>query len=274
MRRLLTVAFAFGCLTLFAGSAAAQDRNPPSLTSNPVVVPALQVDRAPLSEDQQRELRQWVDDRVAWDRQEKRWQNGPAHNNYGKIVQRKSEPEPPAWLAGHCTTVVVTRTDAHAPTIERACAMLRQLAVDPEAEAIRQRTLAVRADQEKVHKSSFFSRVHLDGLWSTTSSDMRYYGLVGSHISLVDVGRVQFFGPPGILLLRMPDVNGSHQIRIGYTWGLSVRLFDFPLFGSEKNTTMFLSIAKCWTVGNAMDSLNPGGFDIAGFSIAPRKQKQ
>ena len=135
-----------------------------------------------------------------------------------------------------CTarSVVVTRSDAHAPTIERACAMLRQLSVDPEAEAIRQRTATVRVDQEKVHKTSFFSRVHLDGLWSTTSTDLRYYGLVGSHISLVDVGRVQFFGPPGILLLRMPDVAGSHQIRVGYTWGLSVRLVDLKLFGATK----------------------------------------
>ena len=51
---------------------------------------------------------------------------------------------------------------------------------------------------------------------------------------LVDVGRVQFFGPPGILLLRMPDVAGTHQMRVGYTWGLSVRLVDLKLFGDAK----------------------------------------
>ena len=71
----------------------------------------------------------------------------------------------------------------------------------------------------------------------------------------------------------MPDVAGTHQIRVGYTWGLSVRLVDLKLFGTQKNTTLFLSIAKCWTMGSAADQLNPGGFDIAGFSIAPRKQK-
>jgi hypothetical protein len=272
MRRLITVAFVFGCLTLSGRPSAAQDQ-PPPLPSTPVVVPALQVRQRPLSADQERELQQWVQNKAAWDHQQKRWQNGAAHNNYGKIVQRKSQPEPPAWLGVYCTTVVVTRSDAHAPTIERACAMLRQLSVDPEAEAIRQRTATVRVDQEKVHKTSFFSRVHLDGLWSTTSTDLRYYGLVGSHISLVDVGRVQFFGPPGILLLRMPDVSGSHQIRVGYTWGFSVRLVDLKLFGTGKNTTLFLSVAKCWTMGNAADQLNPGGFDIAGFSIAPRKSK-
>ena len=39
---------------------------------------------------------------------------------------------------------------------------------------------------------------------------------------------------------------------------MSVRLFDLRLFGAEKNTTVFLSIAKCWTVGNATDRSNPG----------------
>jgi hypothetical protein len=273
MRRLPTVAFVLGCV-LLARSASAQQQEQSALPSTPIAVPAMSVQLAPLTRDQSRELEQWIDDRIAWDHQQKRWQNGPAHNNYGKIVQRKMEPAPPVWLASYCTSVAVTRTDAHAPTIERACALLRQVSADPEAEAIRQRTLAMRADHEKVHKSSFFSRVHLDGLWTTTSTDLRYYGLVGSHISLVDVGRVQFFGPPGILLLRMPDVSGSHQIRIGYTWGLSVRLFDARLFGAEKNTTVFLSIAKCWTVGNASDRLSPGGFDIAGFSIAPKKPKR
>jgi hypothetical protein len=149
--------------------------------------------------------------------------------------------------------------------------MLASLLADQEAEAIRQHTQAVRADKEKVVKTSFLSRLHLDGLWTTTSSDVRYYGLVGSHISLVDVGRVQFFGPPGILLLRMPTGNGTHQIRVGYTWGMSVRLTDLRLLAPTKNVTLFLSVTKCWTVGSSTDRLRPGGFDIAGFSIAPRK---
>ena len=271
MRRLGMVAFAFAFLLLAARLAAAKQQEAPPLPATRVVMPASALQTGPLSTEQQRELEKWLDAVIAWQREEKHSQNGPTHNSYGKIVQRKAEPVPPGWLAAYCTTIVVTRTDSHAPKNERACGILRQLAADPEAEAIRQKTLALRVDKEKVHKTTFFSRVHLDGLWSTTSTDVRYYGLVGSHISLVDVGRVQLFGPPGILLLRMPDLAGSHQIRIGYTWGMSVRLFDLRLFGAEKNTTVFLSIAKCWTVGNATDRLNPGGFDIAGFSIAPRK---
>ncbi len=97
MRRLITVAFVFGCLTLSGRPSAAQDQ-PPPLPSTPFVVPALRPQHQPLSADQERELQQWVQNKAAWDHQQKRWQNGPAHNNYGKIVQRKSEPAPPAWL--------------------------------------------------------------------------------------------------------------------------------------------------------------------------------
>ena len=118
--------------------------------------------------------------------------------------------------------------------------------------------------------------MHLDGLWSTTSSDVRYYGLIGTHISLVDIGRIQFFGPPGVILLSVPDGYGSRTLRPGYTWGMSVRLtdFHFPGSGLGKNATLFLNVTKCWTVGqSSLAGPNVSGFDIAGFSIAPRKHR-
>ena len=229
---------------------------------------------ANLSLDQQQELADWLDEMVRWQHQQKRWPNEPVHNNYGKIIPRRPEPARPEWLEDYCGGLVKASVSPPSRRVEQACRLVAGLSVDPEAEAIRQQTQATRADKEKVVKTSFLSRLHIDGLWSTTSSDVRYYGLVGSHISLVDVGRVQFFGPPGILLLRMPDGAGSHQIRVGYTWGMSVRLADLRLLAPYKNATLFLSITKCWTVGSNTDRLRPGGFDIAGFSIAPRKHTQ
>ena len=234
MRRLITVAFVFGCLTLSGRPSAAQDQ-PPPLPSTPFVVPALRAQHQPLSADQERELQQWVQDKAAWDHQQKRWQNGPAHNNYGKIVQRKSEPEPPAWLGrvlhdGGRDPDRCARPDDRT-SVRRCCDSSQSI---PRRKPFDSAPRPSASTRRKCNKSSFFSRVHLDGLWSTTSTDLRDYGLVGSHISLVDVGRVQFFGPPGILLLRMPDVAGSHQIRVGYTWGLSVRLVDLKLFGRKR----------------------------------------
>ena len=270
MRRLLRVALAFGCLLLTCRSAAAQQL--PLLPSSPVVIP----DSRPLhlSEEQARELTRWIDEMSKWLRAEKRWPNQPAHDAYGRIVVRRPQPEAPDWLEPVCAGRDEAALSLLPERVAHACRLLAGLDVDPDVKAIQQRTQTARADKEKLTKTSFLSRVHLDGLWSTTSSDVRFYGLVGSHISLVDVGRVQFFGPPGVLLLSVPDGNGSRQIKVGYTWGMSVRLADVRLFGAHKNATLFLSVTKCWTVGSNFDRLGSGGFDIAGLSLAPRKNRQ
>jgi len=269
MRSWLRGACVVGWLVLPAGIATAQQ--PPVLPSTPLVIPDT---RAPqLSADQLEVLSRWVDEMTKWQRAEKRWPNQPAHDAYGRIVPKRPRPEPPAWLEPTCATRDEASLAA-TPTLLQACRLLAGLDVDPQAQAIQQQTQTARTDHEKLIKGSFLSRVHLDGLWSTTSSDVRFYGLVGSHISLVDVGRVQFFGPPGVLLLSVPNGKGSREIRVGYTWGMSVRLADVSLFGARKNATLFLSVAKCWTMGSNLDRLGTGGFDIAGLSLAPRNKKR
>jgi hypothetical protein len=37
--------------------------------------------------------------------------------------------------------------------------------------------------------------------------------------------------------------------------------------------TLFLTMSKVWVTGGTFDRLAPGGFDIAGFSLAPRKAR-
>jgi hypothetical protein len=270
MRRLLRVALTFGCLLLTGRVAAAQQ--PPLLPSTPFVIPETRP--LHLSDEQERELARWIDEMSKWQRAEKRWPNQPAHDAYGRIVVRRPQPDTPDWLEPICAGRDEVSLSSLPDRVARACRLLAGLSVDPEVKALQQQTAAARANKERLIKGSFLSRVHLDGLWSTTSSDVRFYGLVGSHISLVDVGRVQFFGPPGVLLLSVPDGNGSRQIRVGYTWGMSVRLADVRLFGSRKNATLFLSVTKCWTVGSNLDRFGSGGFDIAGLSLAPRKNRQ
>jgi hypothetical protein len=47
------------------------------------------------------------------------------------------------------------------------------------------------------------------------------------------------------------------------------------LFSPTKNVTLFLTVTKVWmTGGDAYERLGPGGFDIAGFSLAPRRHTQ
>ena len=116
------------------------------------------------------------------------------------------------------------------------------------------------------------TRVHLDGLWPSASSGTRLYGLLGFHISLVDVGRLQVFGPPGVLLLSVPDYAGSRRVTLGYTWGLNVRLADVGLFGPAKDMTLFLNMSKVWMADRGNEG-TAGGYTMMGFSIASRKKQ-
>jgi hypothetical protein len=80
------------------------------------------------------------------------------------------------------------------------------------------------------------------------------------------------FGPPGILLLSVPDYAGSRRVTLGYTWGLSVRLADVRLFRPAKDVTVFLNVSKVW-MANGGDERTPGGYNMMGFSIASRKKR-
>jgi len=254
----------FACLLAGAPPARAQGRAP--LPSTRIVLPP---DPAALTAAEQRELDAWVEAMRKWQRMDKRWHNEPAHDIFGRIVDRVPEPPPPGWLDARCA---VEGAAAAAAPLGPACRILAALTADPTASAIRVATAASRAEAETVVKSTFLTRIHIDGLWTSTATNVPIYGLVGSHISLVDVGRVQFFGPPGVLLVSVPDASGSRHVRPGYTWGLSVRLGDVRLFAESKNMTLFLTISKVWVPGGtAVDRLEPGGFDVAGFSLAPRK---
>ena len=268
MRRSSLLAL-FVCLLVPALPVRAQDR--PPLASTPVLLPP---PPDALSPADRRELDAWVGAMRRWQRMDKRWHNEPAHDILGRIVDRVPKPPPPEWLDARCQSMGLSATAAAAP-LGTACGILASLDADPTATAARAATAATRAAAEKVEKSTFLTRIHLDGLWTSTSSDMPIYGLVGSHISLVDVGRVQFFGPPGVLLVSVPDASGSRRIVAGYTWGLSVRLGDVRLFAPSKNMTLFLTISKVWVpAGTAVDRLEPGGFDVAGFSLAPRRHTE
>ena len=269
MGRVRSIA-ASSCLLLLCAAAAAAQAPPPLPSTRILFSAAPPVE---LTADQARELSAWLSAMQKWQRFEKKWPNETAHDPFGRIVERPPRPGAPAWLDGYCVVLGAGPVAGLQSDAGRACRLQAGFNVDLEAETMRATTQAVRADRETLTKNTFLSRVHLDGLWTTTSTDARFYGLVGSHISLVDVGRVQFFGPPGVIVLSIPDGFGSRQIRMGYTWGMSVRLMDVRLFAPTKNLTLFLSMTKVWIVGGRYDSLQAGGFDLAGFSLAPRKKR-
>jgi hypothetical protein len=257
-----TCLLTLSCLVLLEISAAATSQqlpDPPPPTDTSLV----------LLQEQNRELGVWLSAMEKWQRYDIKYSNRPAHDAMGSIARHRPPPDAPAWLGAYCTGATAAHVLELDPRTKVGCLLLE----DPRTPiaAVPTPAQAARLDAEKSKHSSFMTRVHLDGLWTSASSGTRLYGLVGSHISLVDVGRLQVFGPPGVLLLSVPDYAGSRRVTLGYTWGLSVRLADVRLLGPTKDMTVFLNVSKVWMAAGA-DERTAGGYNMMGFSIAARKK--
>jgi len=247
-----------------AKSAAAQ---PPA--SAPVPPPARSAfEIAALTPDQERQLATWVSAMEKWQKYDEKWRNRPVHNGWGGIGERKAPPDTPAWLPGHCGALAEAHLTGFDGRSEQAC----KLVEDPRA-TLNPSILAAQTAGEKAKHSSFLTRVHLDGLWTTTQNGSRFYGIIGSHVSLVDVGRLQVFGPPGVMLLTVPNGYGGRRVTFGYTWGLSLRLTDVRVGAPTKNLTLFLNVTKVFVASGASGVQATKGYDIVGFSLAPRKRR-
>ena len=169
-------------------------------------------DIAALTPDQDGQLAAWFSGMVKWQKYDEKWRNRPVHDYWERIVERKPPPAAPAWLPGHCQSIAAAGMTGFDDRVDYACRLVDDARARPH--------LSARAHTTEVPRhSSFLTRVHIDGLWTTTQDGARFYGIIGSHISLVDVGRVQVFGPPGVMLLTVPDGNGGRRVSLGYTWG-------------------------------------------------------
>ena len=265
MRRTRLVLVSFLALLGFSQAAAAQGLVTPPLFPTPAAI-----DIESLTVDQERELTRWLSAIFDWQRYDAKWRNRPVHDGWGRIAPRRSVPEPPAWLDGRCAQMSAARVLSLDDRMTSACRLLDDPRTSLGSAQSSQRVTALAAEKPST-RSSFLTRLHIDGLWTTASTSGRVYGLVGSHMSLADVGRLQIFGPPGVILLSVPDINGSRRVTLGYTWGVSVRLSDMRLFG-QRDMTLFLNVSKVW-VNARSDTPNARGFEAIGFSIAPRKNR-
>lgn len=257
--------FVVSCFLVIGAAAGAAAQPPlPAVSAVPVFV-------GPLSADQDRELDGWLAEMELWKQFELKYRNRPARDSIGRIVARPARPAVPVWLNPYCAAAKAAGVADLQERTERAC----RLAADPwgGADPAWLQAQAARDDAETPDEhSSFLTRLHVDGLGVTTSSGTRVYGLVGTHMTLVDVGRVQIFGPPGVMLLSLPDTGGRRRLTLGYTWGLSVRLADVRLLTPERRMTLFLTMSKVW-VNSGSHHLDAGGLQIVSFSLAPRKRK-
>lgn len=251
------------CCSFFASPnvSGAQQAVPP-----PPEPSAFGFEYVPLTTEQNHELSKWLNQIEKWQRYDAGWRDRPVYTTWGGAAARRQPPVPPPWLGSWCESAAAAGLLRVEPTMEKACL----LSDDPRAD-IGAVPSAARLAEAPPRHSSFFSRLHVDGGWTTSSAGQRLYGLVGTHLSLVDVGRVQVFGPPGVILLSVPDTVGGRRLTIGYTWGISVRLADVRIGAPTKNLTLFVNLSKVWVTGISSPAGGSGGFDLVGLSLAQRK---
>ena len=228
---------------------------------------ALAIEVPPLSLDQDRDLTLWLAAMGKWQEVDARWQNRPVFDGWGHIAERKPPPVAPDWLAARCSAL----GDAHLIDLESRTDDACRLLDDPRSRPTG-RALVVSSETPARH-STFLSRIHLDMLATQSNMGARLYGVIGGHVSLVDVGRVQFYGPPGVMMMMVPTDNGGHRVTFGYSWGASVRLTDLRLGGAMKNATLFLNVSKVWMGSGERSANDQRGYDMVGFSISPRKKQ-
>jgi hypothetical protein len=245
-------------------SAAAQQLTPAPVPPPPITT----FDIAALTPDQDGQLAAWFSGIEKWQKYDEKWRNRPVHDYWERIVERKPPPAPPAWLPGHCQSITAAGMTGFDDRVDYACRLVDDARARPHLSAG-----PAPITTEKTRHSSFLTRVHIDGLWTTTQDGARFYGIIGSHISLVDVGRVQVFGPPGVMLLTVPDGNGGRKVSLGYTWGVSLRLADVGIGTPNKNLTLFLNVTKLFVAGGAVGPEGTQGYNIVGLSLAPRKDR-
>ena len=114
---------------------------------------------------------------------------------------------------------------------------------------------------EEDSRTLFLRWLHADVLWMPLESGNNTFGLVGAHLTVMRLGRMEIYGPPGVILLRQRD--GSRTVvRPGYTWGFSVRLADVRVPGTQRRVTLFGDLARVWTHGDHRNGMTLGGFSI------------
>lgn len=128
-----------------------------------------------------------------------------------------------------------------------------------------QKRLDEQAEKEKPTHSSFLRKFHLDGLWIPTSMGTGQYGLIGTHLDVASVGRLHFFGPPGMMMV-VEHAEDGWRIKPSLTWGVSVFMADVRLPGARHRAQLFFNLTKSWSAGTF-----DAGRDMAGLSLAWKK---
>lgn len=251
-------------IMMAATAAAAQD----ALPSRSIVAGVAAVDASVTSADLLRQMAEWTRDYSSWKAWQARWRNTPEPGLFS-AKPRRQPPIPPDWLRSACATA------AHDDELlAGACDAWREWARnDPFADAFSQQLAQRRRSHEAQDRTQWWERLHVDGYWPMTQSGTDTVGVVGMHATMQVLKRFHVFMAPGIILMRVPALDGSHTWSAATDWGFSYRLFDFRMPLWDRGTSAHFNMAKVWIVGNNASMASLGGdMYVAGLSLTFKKR--
>ena len=120
------------------------------------------------------------------------------------------------WIASASLWLIVAAAPAAAQV--RAPSSDRPAAPAHEESARAQRQTA---EPSGFSFASFLKYLHTDVLWTPSETGAGMQGLVGVHLVVASIGRVNFFGPPGVMLVTQNTSTGK-MVRVASTWGTSI----------------------------------------------------
>ena len=155
-------------------------------------------------------------------------------------------------------------TQSDEPLLMTACEYLKDSEEGYQVLLDRRKASQAQTQKEKTSHTLFHVRMHIDAMYTATSTGTSTYGLVGMHFTFAELGRIQFFIPPGVMLYEVPKERGGHRLVPATTAGVSIRLFETDFFGRPVN--LHLNFAKAWVSGAVMPST-----DVVGLSFTFKK---
>jgi hypothetical protein len=100
-----------------------------------------------------------------------------------------------------------------------------------------------------------------------TQSGSSAFGVAGMHTTFHVTKRFQVFMTPGVILMRVPGLEGRQTWSAATDWGFSFSLADFTLPALRRPTTLHFNIARVWILSPAGQTM-PGQLYLAGLSLS------
>src|SRR5689334_16485208 len=124
------------------------------------------------------QLEWWTHDYTAWQAWMDKWHNRLEPGWFSSRA-RLPKPDPPPWLSDACGKSL---TDA--PPLAEGCALLISAADDFASAELRRQAAEMRSGREKVIKTQWWERIHLDGFWPIMTAHQMSYGVLGTHATM------------------------------------------------------------------------------------------